>query len=92
MDTPQPQGRRRRRQVVALKLSLLAVWAAAGFGACFIARELQFALGPWPFGYWMATQGAMIIFTLIVVVDAWAMNRLTPDEGDAGAAPGPRDA
>jgi hypothetical protein len=32
-------------RVLALKAGLLALWAAASFGVCFFARDLQFMLG-----------------------------------------------
>ena len=67
-------------RVLALKAVLLAAWAAAGFGACFFARDLQFSVGPWPFSYWFVAQGALLAFIAIVVVYAWAMRRLAPED------------
>ena len=58
-----------------LKAVLLVVWALASFGACYVARDLQFLVAGWPFGFWMAAQGAVLVFLAIVVVHAWAMNR-----------------
>lgn len=58
-----------------LKAVLLVVWALASFGACYFARDLQFLVAGWPFGFWMAAQGAVLVFLAIVVVHAWAMNR-----------------
>ena len=58
-----------------LKAVLLALWALASFGACYFARDLQFLVAGWPFGFWMAAQGAVLVFLAIVVVHAWAMNR-----------------
>lgn len=68
------------RRVLALKAVLLGVWASVSFGVCFFARELNFTIGAWPFSYWFAAQGAMLAFIAIVVVYAWAMARLAPDE------------
>ena len=59
-----------------LKCILLAVWAAVSFGAAFFARDLAFVVAGWPFGYWLAAQGAVLVFLAIVVIHAWAMNRL----------------
>jgi putative solute:sodium symporter small subunit len=72
------------RRVLALKAALLAVWASVSFGVCFFARQIDFTVGDWPFIYWFAAQGAMLTFIAIVVVYAWAMNRLAPDEAPAG--------
>ena len=57
-----------------LKAVLLVVWALASFGACYFARDLQFLVAGWPFGFWMAAQGAVLVFLAIVVGHAWAMN------------------
>jgi putative solute:sodium symporter small subunit len=75
-------------RVRALKLGLLAVWAAVSFGACFFARDLEFTVLGWPFDYWFAAQGAMLAFIAIVVVYAWAMARLAPEDE---YAPGVRE-
>ena len=58
-----------------LKAVLLTVWALASFGVCYFARDLQGLVAGWPFGFWMAAQGAVLVFLAIVVVHAWAMNR-----------------
>ena len=58
-----------------LKAVLLTVWALASCGVCYFARDLQFLVAGWPFGFWMAAQGAVLVFLAIVVVHAWAMNR-----------------
>jgi putative solute:sodium symporter small subunit len=79
MGDPQAQERHDAR-VLALKAALLAVWAAASFGVCFFARDLQFMIGPWPFDYWMAAQGSVIVFIGIVAVYAVAMKRLAPED------------
>ena len=58
-----------------LKAGLLAVWVLVSFVATYFARDLQFLVAGWPFGFWMAAQGAVLVFLAIVVVHAWAMNR-----------------
>ena len=68
-------------RVLALKLGLLALWAAVGFGAVYFARDLDFVVLGWPFAYWFAAQGALLAFIAIVVAYAWAMKRLQPDDG-----------
>ncbi|WP_295856217.1 sodium/substrate symporter small subunit [uncultured Xylophilus sp.] len=67
-----------------LRGALLIVWAAASFGACYVARMLDVVVGGWHVGYWMAAQGILIVFMLVVVVYAVAANRAerrdtTPD-------------
>ena len=76
-DTAPPPPR-----VLALKLALLAVWAAVSFGSVYFARDLEFQVLGWPFDYWFAAQGALFAFIAIVAVHAWAMNRLLPGDAD----------
>ena len=87
MDDPQAHEKHDPR-VLALKASLLAVWAGLSFVGCYFARDLQFSIGQWPMGYWMAAQGVVLVFIGIVAFYAWMMNRLAPQD----AQPGPRDA
>ena len=61
-----------------LRASLLGVWAAVSFGACYFARDLQqWPLPAWggSLGYWMASQGAVLVFIAIVVLYACVLNR-----------------
>ena len=74
-------------RVLALKAGLLAVWATVTFGVCWFARDLQFLIGPWPFGYWMAAQGAVLVFIAIVAFYAAAMNRLAPEDNEPPTGP-----
>jgi putative solute:sodium symporter small subunit len=79
MGDPEAQEQHDPR-VLVLKAVLLAVWAVAGFAICFFARDLQFMVGPWPFDFWMAAQGSVLVFIAIVVFYAAAMKRLAPDD------------
>ena len=79
MGDPEAQEKHDPR-VLALKAGLLAVWALVTFGFCYFARDLQFMVAGWPFGYWMAAQGAVLIFLAIVVVYATVMKRLAPED------------
>ena len=55
---------------------LLFVWFVFSFGVAFFARQLDFRFFGWPFSFWVAAQGALIVFVLIIVVYAWVMNKL----------------
>ena len=85
MGDPEAQERHDPR-VLALKAALLAIWAAASFGVCFFARDLQFLVARWPFGYWMAAQGAVLMFIGIVATYAAVMKRLAPEDNLAPPA------
>jgi len=57
---------------------LLAVWALAGLGFGIVLAEPlnAFSLGGAPLGFWMAQQGAIFIFVIIIFVYAWLMERI----------------
>lgn len=74
------------RRVLRLKLGLLGVWGLVSFGCTFFSRDLQFMLGGWPLNYWIAAQGAMLVFIAIVAVYAWVVNRWMA--GAIGGKPG----
>jgi cation/acetate symporter len=61
---------------------LLALWFAVSFGAVFFARDLQWPVAGWPFGFWFSAQGALLVFLFIVIVFAWRENR--GDTNDTG--------
>lgn len=65
---------------------LLAVWFAVTFGVSFFARELDVVVLGWPLSFWVAAQGALIVYMVLVVVFARQMGRF--DEERDNAAPG----
>ncbi|WP_029463423.1 DUF4212 domain-containing protein [Serpentinimonas barnesii] len=64
------------RRIKALTLLLLLLWLGVTFGVSFYARELNFAFFGWPFGYWVAAQGAIVVYGLLIALYAWVANRL----------------
>jgi putative solute:sodium symporter small subunit len=87
MGDPEAQEQHDPR-VLALKAALLVVWALASFGVCFFARDMQWQVGPWPFDFWMAAQGSVLVFLVIVVFYAALMKRLAPDDSQPPAEKG----
>lgn len=70
-----------------LKAGLLLLWALVSFGATYFARDLQtLVFGSWPLGYWIAAQGAVLVFIGIVVVYGWAMNRFERQDAERSAS------
>ena len=70
-----------------LKAGLLLVWALVSFVATYFARDLQFlVMGGWPLGYWIAAQGAVLVFIALVVIYGWAMNRFERQDAERLAA------
>lgn len=63
-----------------LVLCLLLVWFVVSFVCGILLREWldTFApsVGNAPFGFWMAQQGSIISFVLLLLVYAFVMNRL----------------
>ena len=59
-----------------MRAALLVVWALASFGVAFFARDLDQVLAGWPLNYWLAAQGAVLVFMGIVVLYVWWMNRV----------------
>ncbi len=66
---------------------LLALWFVFSFGFTFFARDLSGSFFSWPLAYWMAAQGALLVFVGIVVVFAVLANRREVEASvfDAGA-------
>ncbi|MFI8618262.1 DUF4212 domain-containing protein [Acidovorax sp. NPDC077693] len=70
-----------------LKAGLLLLWALVSFVATYFARDLQaLVVGGWPLGYWIAAQGAVVVFIGIVVAYCWAMNRFERQDAERLAA------
>ena len=70
---------RRNRRLIA---GLLAVWFVVTFVVAFFARELSFDFFGWPFSFWVASQGALVVYLLIVAFYIWRMDRLDADLDD----------
>lgn len=60
---------------------LLMVWFGVTFGVSYFARDLNFSFFGWPFSFWVAAQGALVVYVLIVAFYAWYMNRLDVEHG-----------
>ena len=55
---------------------LLAIWFVVTFVIAYFARDLQFNFFGWPFSFWVAAQGALIVYVLLIWYYARHMNRL----------------
>ncbi|HEY4083506.1 MAG TPA: DUF4212 domain-containing protein [Burkholderiaceae bacterium] len=57
--------------------ALLLVWLFVAFGLIYEARALNaLSFFGWPLGFWVAAQGALLVFLAIVAAYAWAMGRI----------------
>ena len=64
---------RRNLAWIALGLSL---WFLVTYVVAYFARDLAFEVGQWPLSFWVAAQGAPLVYLLIVWVYGLQMNRL----------------
>ena len=66
-------------------IALLSLWFIASFGCGIILREWLDqnapSVGNAPFGFWMAQQGSIITFVLIIIAYAILMNRADDKHG-----------
>jgi len=71
---------RKNLQITAV---LLALWFVVTFVVSFFARDLSFNFFGWPFSFWMAAQGALVVYVGIIWFYARTMNRLDQEHGVA---------
>ena len=58
--------------------SLLIVWfvVSFGFGILYVDELDKISIGGFKLGFWFAQQGSIIVFVLLILVFALAMNRI----------------
>lgn len=78
---PEAALARHWRRTRVLTAVLLLVWFGVSFVTVFFAAELRQRFFGWPLGFWIASQGALLVFLLVVVVYAWAMGRIDAASG-----------
>jgi putative solute:sodium symporter small subunit len=62
---------------------LLFIWFFVTFVIGYFARDLNFTFFGWPFSFWVAGQGALIVYVVIIGFYARYMNRLDQQHGVA---------
>lgn len=75
------QQRSHWRKNLGMTGVLLAIWFFVTFVLSFFARDLNFSLFGWPFSFWVAAQGALIVYCVIVWFYARRMNKLDVEHG-----------
>lgn len=65
-----------RRQLIRTGI-LLLIWAVVGFGLSilFVEELNEIHLGDMPLGFWMAQQGSIYVFILLILAYALLMER-----------------
>lgn len=69
------------RKTQRITAVLMVVWFFVTFGVSYFARDLNFEFFGWPFSFWVASQGALIIYGVIIAFYAGYMNRLDTQHG-----------
>ena len=64
------------QRVKRLTAWLLLLWTVVTFGCTYFARELNVVVLGWPFSYWMAAQGVLLMYLFIIGVYAWSVHKL----------------
>ena len=75
------RGRWHTRQRITA--ALLAVWFGVTFGVAYFARELNGQFLGWRFSFWVAAQGAPIVYLVLVGLYARLMGHLDDASGVA---------
>jgi len=60
---------------------LLAIWFFVTFVIGYFARDLNFTFFGWPFSFWVGSQGALIVYVLIIWYYERYMNNLDIEHG-----------
>jgi putative solute:sodium symporter small subunit len=68
---------------VRITAILLVIWFVVTYVVAFFARELSFKFFGWPFSFWVASQGALVVYVVIIWFYARYMNRLDQEHGVA---------
>ena len=71
------------KKSLSLVAKLLSVWFFVSFGCGILLKEQldQFNIGGAPLGFWMAQQGSIICFVILLIVYAYSMNKLDKEHG-----------
>ncbi len=71
------------RKQIRRTVGLLIIWAIVGFGFSILGVEYfnEFTFNGIPFGFWMAQQGSIIIFVLLILAYTLLSERADKEAG-----------
>ena len=83
MPSNSAADRARWRRSLRLIVILLAVWfvGSLGLGVLLAAPLNRIWFSGFPLGFWFAQQGSILIFLVLLVVNAAMMDRIERDDG-----------
>jgi putative solute:sodium symporter small subunit len=91
VDAPPSAAERARRlhwrRTRRLTVALLLAWFGVAFVVTWFARDLDFPFFGWPFSFWVAAQGGVIVFVALLVAYARRMARIDRRLEDDGGLP-----
>lgn len=73
---PSEHHRRYWRKNLRLTAALLLIWFTVTFVIGFHAHALDFTFFGWPFSFWVASQGSLVVYVIIVWFYARRMDQL----------------
>ncbi|MDA2806095.1 DUF4212 domain-containing protein [Nocardiopsis suaedae] len=83
VNSPEPPGgngwrREYWKRNIRLVTVLLVIWFAVSFGCgiLFVEQLNQITVGGFPLGFWVAQQGSIYVFLLLILVYCLYMDRL----------------
>ncbi len=62
---------------------LMLIWFVVTYVVSYFARDLAFTFFGWPFSFWMASQGSLAVYVVIIWFYARHMNKLDQEHGVA---------
>ncbi len=62
---------------------LLAIWFFVTYVIGYLARDLSFTFFGWPFSFWVASQGSLVVYVIVIWYYARYMNKLDQEHGVA---------
>lgn len=71
---------RRNLRITAV---LMVIWFVVTYVVAYFARDLSFSFFGWPFSFWVAAQGALIVYVVMIWFYARTMNRMDEEFGVA---------
>jgi putative solute:sodium symporter small subunit len=81
--TDSDNARRYWQRNLRITGALLGLWFVVTFVATFFARELSFNFFGWPFSFWLASQGSLVVYLAIVW---WYARRIDALDREHGVA------
>lgn len=84
MTTQTLQEKTHWKKLRSLTFILLGIWLAVSFSIIFFARELSgLILFGWPVSFYMAAQGSILIYLLLIAVYAIAAKKIDTTSSSA---------